>query len=56
MPSSLHSKDMFSSVKSFSQEMQRPKPSQSSGKSIPSQASKTSYSQVSSAFKLLDGQ
>ena len=53
MPSSLHSKDMFSSVKSSSQEMQRRKPSQSSGKSIPSQASKTSYSQVSSAFKLL---
>ena len=33
--------------------MQRPKPSQGSGKSIPSQASKTSNSQVSSAFKLL---
>ena len=52
MPSSsMHSKDMFSSVKSSSQEMQRP--SQGSGKSIPSQASKTSNSQVSSAFKLL---
>ena len=54
MPSSsMHSKDMFSSVKSSSQEMQRPKPSQGSGKSIPSQASKTSNSQVSSVFKLL---
>ena len=52
MPSSLHSKDMFF-VELSSQEMQRPKPSQGSGKSIPSQASKTSNSQVSSAFKLL---
>ena len=39
MPSSLHSKDMFS-VELSSQEMQRPEPSQGSGKSIPSQASK----------------
>ena len=48
MPSSLHSKYKFSS-----QEMQRPKPSQDSGKSIPGQASKTSNTQVSSVFKLL---
>ena len=43
---------MFS-VEVSSQEIQRPKLSQGSGKSIPSQASKISNSQVSSAFKLL---
>ena len=48
MPSTLHSKDKFS-VEFFSQEMQRHKPSQS----IPGQASETSNTQISSAFKLL---
>ena len=48
MPSSLHTKYKFSR-----QEVQRPKPSQDSGKSIPGQASKTSNTQVSSVFKLL---
>jgi hypothetical protein len=60
-PSSQQSQDMFS-VLSYSQDVQRPKPSHDSGKgkSIPSQASKTSNSQVSSsqrsvssAFELL---
>merc|ERR1719318_885811 len=60
-PSSQQSKDMFP-AESSSQEVYRPKPSQDSGKgkSIPSQVSKTSSSQVSSsqssvssAFELL---